>query len=44
MDPVVKSLTCPSCSKATNVRILPSVEKHVYHCPHCKKIVSALAT
>jgi endogenous inhibitor of DNA gyrase (YacG/DUF329 family) len=41
MDPVVKEITCPSCGKPVNVRVIPSAAKHTFHCPHCKNIVTA---
>ncbi len=41
MDPVVKQLTCPLCSKVTPVRVIPTAPSHVYHCPGCKKITKA---
>jgi len=41
MDPVVKTLVCPSCQKPVNVRVVPSADKHTFHCPSCKQIVTA---
>jgi hypothetical protein len=41
MDPIVKPLTCPSCGKSTNVRVMPTATEHRYHCPHCKAIQTA---
>jgi predicted RNA-binding Zn-ribbon protein involved in translation (DUF1610 family) len=43
MDPIVKSLTCPACGKATNVRVIPDAREHTYHCPHCKAIQTVKA-
>ena len=42
-EPVVRSVTCPNCKNAVNVRVLPDAPKHTFHCPSCKKIVTAVA-
>jgi hypothetical protein len=42
-EPVVRQLTCPSCSKPVDVRVVPGASKHTFHCPACKKIVTATA-
>jgi hypothetical protein len=39
-DPIVKPITCPSCAKPVNVRVIPTATKHTFHCPHCKAIVT----
>jgi hypothetical protein len=40
-DPVESQLTCPSCSKSVKVRVIPGAASHTFHCPYCKKIVTA---
>jgi len=41
MEPVVKEISCPSCGKPVQVRVVPSSTKHTFHCPSCKNIVTA---
>ncbi len=43
MEPVVRTLACPNCMKSVNVRVVPDADKHTFHCPHCKQIVTAAA-
>jgi transposase-like protein len=38
MEPVKKELTCPSCGKPAEVRVMPGGAEHRWHCPNCKKL------
>jgi ribosomal protein L37AE/L43A len=38
MEPVRKELTCPSCGKTAEVRVIPGGIEHRWQCPHCKKL------
>jgi hypothetical protein len=40
-DPVVKPVTCPSCQKQANVRVLTGSTHVTYQCPSCHKIQKA---
>jgi transposase-like protein len=38
-EPVRKELTCPSCGKNAEVRVMPQASQpHRWHCPHCHKL------
>jgi transposase-like protein len=38
MEPVRKELTCPSCGKTAEVRVIPGGAEHRWWCPNCKKL------
>jgi transposase-like protein len=38
MEPLLKELTCPGCSKTSQVRVLTSGAEQRWQCPHCKKL------
>lgn len=41
MDPVVKTIVCPSCKKTVPVRVLPEAATATFQCPECKQIQTA---
>jgi transposase-like protein len=38
MEPVLKQLTCPACSKTVIVRVVAGGDQQRWQCPECKKI------
>lgn len=37
-EPVLRELTCPSCGKTSEVRLMLGAVSHRWHCPHCHKL------